>query len=225
MNKHQMMMQIRKKKLGLLIADARLAVNREYEECAQIMGVTINEFNQFETGEAAPSLPQLETLACYLNIPMDHFWGNSSKSSKGVLEVETLQQRLQIQSEKIAEKLHLKRENSGMTLEALEEQTGISVEQLQNFETGEVPLPLPELEILTSILEIDLQALYDQEGTIGEWHQQQNTKEIYEILPEDLLKFVIQPVNQPYIQLAIKLSEMPAEKMRTIAESLLEITY
>ena len=225
MNKHQMMMQIRKKKLGLLIADARLAVNREYEECAHIMGVTIKEFNQFETGEAAPSLPQLETLACYLNIPMDHFWGNSSKSSKVVLGVETLQQRLQIQSEKIAEKLHLKRENSGMTLEALEEQTGISVEQLQNFETGEVPLPLPELEILTSILEIDLQALYDQEGTIGEWHQQQNTKEIYEILPEDLLKFVIQPVNQPYIQLAIKLSEMPAEKMRTIAESLLEITY
>jgi hypothetical protein len=36
---------------------------------------------------------------------------------------------------------------------------------------------------------------------------------------------MVKPVNEPYIALAKKLSELPANKLRSIAEGLLEITY
>ena len=43
-------------------------------------------------------------------------------------------------------------------------------------------------------------------------------------LPPDVREFVAQPVNVNYIQTAMRLSEMDADRLRTIAESLLDIT-
>jgi hypothetical protein len=43
-------------------------------------------------------------------------------------------------------------------------------------------------------------------------------------LPKDLQDFVCQPVNRPYLELAMKLSSMPRDKLRSVAEGLLDIT-
>ncbi len=43
-------------------------------------------------------------------------------------------------------------------------------------------------------------------------------------MPEAMRKFVVQPVNQPYLELARKLSEMGTSELRTIATSILDIT-
>ena len=37
-------------------------------------------------------------------------------------------------------------------------------------------------------------------------------------------QFVSKPVNQPYLELAQRLSEMSVERLRSVAEGLLEIT-
>jgi hypothetical protein len=44
-------------------------------------------------------------------------------------------------------------------------------------------------------------------------------------LPDDLQQFICQPVNRPFLELAKHLQGMPVDKLRSIAESLLEITY
>jgi hypothetical protein len=44
-------------------------------------------------------------------------------------------------------------------------------------------------------------------------------------LPAPLQDFVCKPVNRPYVELALKLSELSVERLRAIAEGLLEITY
>ena len=41
---------------------------------------------------------------------------------------------------------------------------------------------------------------------------------------EDIQNFVCQPVNRPYLELAMKLSSMSREKLRSVAEGLLDIT-
>jgi hypothetical protein len=46
-----------------------------------------------------------------------------------------------------------------------------------------------------------------------------------EHLPEDVQAFVADPLNADYLQTSIRLSKMPAEELRGIAEALLEITY
>lgn len=44
-------------------------------------------------------------------------------------------------------------------------------------------------------------------------------------LPKELVDFISNPVNRQYLLLASNLSRMPADQLRRIAESLLDITY
>jgi hypothetical protein len=44
-------------------------------------------------------------------------------------------------------------------------------------------------------------------------------------LPPDLRGFASQPVNIPYLELARKLSGMSKDKLRSVAEGLLDITF
>ena len=44
-------------------------------------------------------------------------------------------------------------------------------------------------------------------------------------LPPEIQLFASKPVNLPYLELAMRLSELNAEKLRAVAEVLLEITY
>jgi len=46
-----------------------------------------------------------------------------------------------------------------------------------------------------------------------------------ENLPKELIEFVTNPINRQYLLLANNLSQMPADQLRRIAESLLEITF
>jgi hypothetical protein len=52
---------------------------------------------------------------------------------------------------------------------------------------------------------------------------QEDLKQFSE-LPENVRHFVVSPVNQPYIELAMKLSQMGTDQLRGIAEAILEIT-
>ena len=69
---------IRSKKLGVLIRDARLATGRSAQECAEVLNCSSEMFESYETAKCSPSLPEIEALAYYLNIPLEHFWGNQS---------------------------------------------------------------------------------------------------------------------------------------------------
>jgi hypothetical protein len=44
-------------------------------------------------------------------------------------------------------------------------------------------------------------------------------------LPLEVRQFVATPVNRPYLELAMKLSSMSRDKLRAVAENLLDITY
>ena len=43
-------------------------------------------------------------------------------------------------------------------------------------------------------------------------------------MPPELQAFVAKPINLPYLELAQRLSEMSVDKLRAVAEGLLEIT-
>src|SRR3990172_3991557 len=77
----QAQITIRSKKLGILIRDARLASRRSTRECATAINVTNSVFNAYEEGRKAPSLPELETLVYYLELPINHFWSNETISA------------------------------------------------------------------------------------------------------------------------------------------------
>ncbi len=216
---------LRTKKLGVLIRDARLSARRSPEECAKAMGVTKGIFRAYEEGRRAPSLPELELLAYYLKLPIEHFWGKASLSgdiSGG--EAGDLGRLVELRQRMIGAMLRQERTNASLSLKALADETGIPSARLKSYERGERPIPLPELEAVTSALAARIENFFDQNGPAGQWMSDEKSMRLFLQLPKDLQAFVCQPVNRPYLDLARKLSIMSNEQLRSVAEGLLDIT-
>ena len=226
MTTYQQMTRVRTRKLGLLILDARTVRNKPIEICAKAVGVSVEEYQRMEAGEIAPTLPQLESLACYLDVPLEHFWGNQAMSTSEPSEpVDQPPQLAKIRQRIIATRIRMARSSMNLSIDELSQKSTIPEDKISKYETGEEPIPLPDLEILTNALQIRNEDLFDQHGQIGKWREEKMSVQRFLELPEDLREFVIKPVNLPYLQLALRLSDLSVEKLRSVAEGLLEITY
>lgn len=216
---------IRTKKLGVLIRDARTAARRSIKECADAIGTNPGIFRAYEEGRKAPSLPELETLVYYLDLHIDHFWSREIKSN-APLPIETLDlsKLTAVRQRKIGAMLRQERMNASISIRGIAEETGISGARIKAYELGERPIPLPELEVLISTLGGRIESFIDRSGPIGQWLTNEEAIQNFLELPETLRQFVALPVNRPYLELAMKLSSMSKDKLRSVAEDLLDIT-
>ena len=226
MTVNPMAIKIRAKKVGVLLQYARQTAGKSLKDCAQIIGVPEQTLEAYEFGEESPSLPELEILANYLDVPIEHFWDEKLLAFEKPYgkEEENYNRLIPIRQRIIAATLQKKRSEAALSVADLAELSGVASEQLEGYEFGESAIPLPELEILSAAINLPIQDLQDKEGPIGiKMVQRREFQEFIE-LPEDLRGFVIKPINRPYLELAQRLSEMSVEKLRTVAEGLLEIT-
>jgi hypothetical protein len=111
-----------------------------------------------------------------------------------------------------------------MSLRHLSSETGITQARLKAYELGERAIPMPELEGILVVMGSRIETFFDQNGPVGQWMTSQRAMQKFLELPEDLQNFVCQPVNRPYLELAMKLSDLSREKLRAVAEGLLDIT-
>lgn len=224
MTPNEIQKKIRTKKLGVLIRDARLATGKSVEQCALAIGVTLDRFEMFEYGVEPPSLPEVELLAYTLQVPLEHFWGNELLKKNGkTAELDSTQAKI-LRQKMIGALVKKARIECGLTLAAIAEETNLSEEQLQAYELGEQSIPIPELEILSQVLNKTVFDFQDRHSPVGKWFTEQKTAQEFKDLPLELQGFVCKPINRPYLELAIRLSEMSVEKLRGVAEGLLEIT-
>lgn len=217
--------KIRSKIIGILLMDARLYRGRSIQECANIIGVTEDVYESYEYGVSSPSLPELESLAYYLKMPLDHFWEDEIISEKGMNDDEIDYEKLiKLRHKIIGTKIQQARTENGLTLERFAELSGVPARTMESYELGETPLPIPELEVISQILNRPLFEFRDQDTILSKAPDMlQITKQLQE-MPSDLLAFVMKPINRPYLELAQRLSEMSVDKLRAVAEGLLEIT-
>jgi transcriptional regulator with XRE-family HTH domain len=222
----QTQVALRSRKLGVLIRDARLAARKSIPECAQIIGVTPGSFKAWEEGRKAPSLPELEVLSYSLNLPLHRFWSKETSYNDAPLtDGMNLPAYIGIRQRLIGALLRQEREKTSISLRTLSEQTGFSTARLKAFELGEHPISLPELEGLITFLGGQIEGFFDQAGPIGLWMNQQKAIQDFLKLPPDIQKFACKPINIPYLELAMKLSSMSTDKLRSVAENLLDITF
>ncbi len=217
---------LRSKTLGVLIHDARLASRMSINECAEAIGVSDGVFSSYEKGKKAPSLPELEVLAFFLNLPLSHFWGTDAISDNepptAPLDLPRL---VGLRQRMIGALLRQERLKASISMKVLAEQGGIPKSRLKSYELGERSIPLPELEILLSILGSQAENFFDKNGPIGQWMIRQKAIEDFLNLPPELQEFVRQPINRPYLELAQNLSDLSANKLRSVAEGILDITF
>jgi transcriptional regulator with XRE-family HTH domain len=225
MDKNKMLMQIRMKKLAIMIGDARRVSRRSVEECAAVMGVSTAEFQAIEGGKTAPSLPQLEALAYYLDVPVEHFWSNKVLTENRPLDTAAHQTLRRLRDRYLGTRLRQLRMEASLTPQDLAEKTSLEAETIEQYESGRVSVPLPNLESLARALNIRIEDIFDKSGPIGEWRMQgEFVRSFIELSPRHQ-QFISKPVNLPYLELAIRLSDLSVERLRAIAEGILEITY
>lgn len=217
---------LRTKKLGVLIRDARLASRRKLQECADSVGLSKSMLKAYEEGRRAPSLPELEVLVYYLKLPINHFWGNEAISDDASpTEPLDLPRLREIRQRIIGALLRQQREKENISVRQLAHETGITSGRIKAYELGERPISVPELEILLGVFDTRIEDMFDRNGPVGQWMMEQKAFHDFMKLPPELRNFASQPVNIPYLQLASKLSAMSTEKLRSVAEGLLDITF
>lgn len=217
---------IRAKKIGLLILDARKAADKEVVDCARALGISTNRFRSYETGKTAPTLCEMEALAYIFNIPVEHFWNTDSTLYKDPnSEARSIALFLQVRNRVVAAQLRLIRDNQHVSLKSLSAATGIPSARIGRYERGELPIPITDLELLASTLSTPLETFYVSHGRYGHWRESKGMVEQFMELPIETQQFVVKPVNLPYLELAMKLSQTSVEKLRDIAENILDITY
>ena len=174
MNKQQQLFQIRTRKLGLLMSDARKLNRRSIEETAMAIGISEDELQSYEKGIKAPSLPELENLAFFLNVPIDHFWSNTALSEVDDEEPIKQKDRLRrLRNRIIGASIRMHRTQLNFSLHEVSAATSIPEELLAKYELGEEPVPLPELELIAKTCDLRIEEFFDKKGPIGEWRAKQ----------------------------------------------------
>ncbi|MDT8306785.1 MAG: helix-turn-helix transcriptional regulator [Anaerolineae bacterium] len=209
--------------LGSLIREARHHASRTAEECALMLGLTPEEFAAAEAGEHIVSLPELEVLAIYLDVPMAHFWGSHQLEQPAELDYQAL---LALRHKIVGGLLRQARLDAGYPAEELADAVGIEAGTLEQYERGEVAIPYLVLETLARELgkTVDL-FLDDSRGPLGRHEAAKTRQRRFQEMPLEMQTFIVRPANISYLETAMRLSELDADKLRTIAASLLEITY
>ncbi len=144
MNKQERFIKLRSKMVGALMYDARQASRRTVEECAQVMDITPGQYQDFEKGIESPSLPALESLAYYLNVPLEHFWGRQSRSRQGGAPQSDGHRRLrQLRDRLIGVQLKQARTDANLSVQELAEKAGIGEDLLKHTKQGKSQSPYP----------------------------------------------------------------------------------
>jgi transcriptional regulator with XRE-family HTH domain len=227
MTDQQAARELRERIVGVLIRDARAVRGQSAAGCAAAMGCTPAAFEQYEAGAASPSLPELELLAYFLDVPLSYFFGNrvlsqqlnGSRASLPVADITALRNRI------IGVQLRQARQAAALAAEELAAELGLTTEALAGYEAGQSAIPLATLQGAADRLGLPLEHFAEEHGPVGDWERTRRALERVRQLPPELRDFVGQPMNESFLRLARQLSELPVDKLRNIAASLLEITY
>lgn len=215
---------LRNRMIGVLLRDARVRAGRTKKECANWLGVPVSTITAHEEGRKPASLPELEALAFFLNVPVQHFWEPNAQLLSEA-SIPPVQEILTVRHRVIGTLLQQARKEAGKSRKDLAQSLGCSVRRIAAYEQGEQPIPLAELEILAATLNRPIEYFLDSSGLIGKWEAEQRAFRAFRQLPPEIQEFVSRPINRSYLEIAMKLAEMPAGALRQIAEGILEITY
>lgn len=213
----------RAKLLGDLIKKARAHARQTTAACAQVLGIALAAYEQAEAGEYDLSLPDLEALAIFLDVPMGYFWGTETLENEAGIDytewtmlrhrvIGVLMSQLRIQSRKSQEELaaHL----------------DVDVDRVQAYETGEIPIPYLHLESLCRFMGGNPGDFMDEErGPLGRHQAKHKLKKQFNRMSPEMQQFLVNPITMSYLDTAKRISDMDVAKLRQVAESLLDITY
>lgn len=217
--------EIQQKITGVLIRQARLDTGKSLKDCGQVLCLSSAAMSAIEHGKRSISLPELEMLAFYFGIPLNRFLNGGSQTTDTPVEELPSDELLALRHRIVGALLRQVRLDRDLNQAELAKSVGVSKRTMSQYEYGEKPIPLVELETMAEIVEVPMTYFLDEGiGPIGEQQQREREWQQFSKLPPEIRTFILEPANVGYMELAMSLSAVSADKLRNIAASLLDIT-
>ncbi len=218
---------LRRKILGVKIRHARIRAGLSLKEAGEALGISAGLVSDIEFGRRDVSLPQLEVMALLFNVPVVYFLSDIPLEEDSHRDYPTLE-ALALRQRVIGVLLRIARTEAGRSQEDLAEVLNVPASRISSYELGRSEIPLPELEVSADYLKVSLSYFLDQgiapDKSGGQVATLDEITQFTE-LPKEVREFLTNPANLLYLNIAMSLSELSADTLRSLAEGLLEVTY
>lgn len=201
------------------LTQARFQSGKSMKDCAHAIGSTSAHYKKIECGEIYPTLPEMETLSYFLNVPLFELLSDH-KSTDLLVKTGNTAHLIEIRNNVIGTLLQIERERKNIALVDLAKRCGIQRSRLKRYESGTTRIPVDDLLSLADALSIDLETFLDQNSAMGIWQKSQQNLRAFSSLPAHIQEFVTDPANPPYLELAQKLKGMQPKDLAAIAEAI-----
>ncbi|MBN2393051.1 MAG: transcriptional regulator [Anaerolineae bacterium] len=223
---NQEVIELRSRIIGALLHSVRDQARVSLQECTAILGISPETLAAYEEGSKPISLPELELLTRFLDVPLSAI--RTTETVADIQEDKKLpdpRMYLMLRHRIVGARLRQLRSEAHRTQQDLAEMLECPLETIVAYEFGKRPISVAELEVICRALNVPLSEFLDKNSDIGKWHLLQDQFELFKELSPEVREFVLKPINASYLELAMKLAEMPAGALRAIAEGILEITF
>jgi transcriptional regulator with XRE-family HTH domain len=211
------------KMLGERMRQARLANGKSLRETARDLGISSNTLSSFERGRRAISLPELELFAYHIETPVPLLLSGKTRTSTKKQKFNQNMMRT-LRDRVIGTSLRTHRKDAGKTIRQLADEVNMPSSRISAYERGKRPIPIPHLTVIAAALGHQIEDYFDRDGPVGEWEINRQVYDRILEMPIEVRQFLSQSSNLPFVELAKRFSELPAERLRSLAEGLLDIT-
>jgi transcriptional regulator with XRE-family HTH domain len=209
------------KVLGVLIRMAREKSRRTIPDVATRIGVTPARIRQYERGDREITMPELERLALFLQVPLSFFLSGRVGSQENKVQPPT-EAEIRAHRAMIGAKLKQARLSAGMAKEQLAQAMSVRAATIVRYERGLKDIPITELERLAQVLHVTLMYFIEDRSANKETAALLDLEKLSQ-MPPDLREFVLDPSNTPFLRMALKFRELPRNKLKELGEVMLVV--
>ena len=211
---------VRRKIIGVLIRAAREKSHRTTAQVAHRLGVTPARVRQYESGAREISLPELELLALYLEIPLSFFLNEESRIEEEATFPPT-QEEIRARKGALGIRIKQARLAAGKSKEECAEVIECKPGTIGRYERGLGDIPITSLERLADFLNVNLFYFIEEARS----RDSSGVLDLEKLarLPKEVRGFVLDSANLPYLRMAVKFSDLPTDKLKELGEILLVV--
>jgi transcriptional regulator with XRE-family HTH domain len=222
-------LDVRSKMIGVLLRSARLNAGKTLKDCAELLDCSPHTISQYEYGRSGISLPELELLANLFGVPVAYFWEEESVALDKGLDLPPAGKLIPLRQKMIGVLLRQARLEAGKTQKECAETLGVSTDTISKYEYGRKPIPLAQFELLASFLGVPLFHFLDRDLVSSRLSiprrggELLSPTEAWASLPPEVQEFIRIPDSLPYLQMALRLRELPRDSLKDVAETILSV--
>jgi transcriptional regulator with XRE-family HTH domain len=218
-------LDVRSKMIGVLLRAARLRAGKTVKECAEWLGCSSHIMSQYEYGRRGISLPELEVLAQVFRVPVDRLWNEDGDAAAESTPNLPASRFMELRHKEVGVILRQARTEAGKTQRQCADLLGVAPDTISKYEFGNRPIPFPQLEMLASYLDVPLTTFVNLDTAAsyvpGGGFDLDSDAEVWAGFPAEIKEFLRNPESLPYLQMALRLYELPQQSLKHLAEAML----